>query len=70
MRKKANLVIDFVYKPVETDLIKIARNNNISFINGLEILVRQAMEAEKIWFNKSVPDEKIIEYLYARKLVW
>jgi shikimate dehydrogenase len=68
--KKANLVIDFVYKPVETDLIKIARNNNISFINGLEILVRQAMEAEKIWFNKSVPDEKIIEYLYARKLVW
>ncbi|WP_338600106.1 shikimate dehydrogenase [Sulfolobus tengchongensis] len=68
--KKSNLVIEFVYKPVETELIKKAKKYGIKYINGLEILVNQAVEAEKIWFNKSVPDEKIIEYLYARKLVW
>ncbi|AAK40643.1 shikimate dehydrogenase [Saccharolobus solfataricus] len=68
--KKSDLVIEFVYRPVETELIKNAKKYGIQYINGLEILVNQAVEAEKIWFNKSVADEKIIEYLYARELVW
>ncbi|ACP46169.1 Shikimate dehydrogenase substrate binding domain protein [Sulfolobus islandicus Y.G.57.14] len=68
--QKSELVIEFVYKPVETELIKNAKKYGIKYIDGLEILVNQAVEAEKIWFNKSVSDEKIIEYLYARKLVW
>ncbi|MEM3291841.1 MAG: shikimate dehydrogenase [Saccharolobus sp.] len=68
--EKSSLVIDFVYRPIETELIKKAKANNIPYINGLEILVRQAVEAQNIWFNKTVPDEKIIEYLYARKLIW
>ncbi|MCG2909819.1 MAG: shikimate dehydrogenase, partial [Stygiolobus sp.] len=33
-------------------------------------LVRQAMEAEKIWFGKSLDDIEVVNYLYARKLVW
>ncbi|BFH72672.1 shikimate dehydrogenase [Sulfurisphaera javensis] len=64
------LVIDFVYKPVVTSLIKKAQSKGIKTINGLEILVRQAMEAEKIWFGKSLEDEEVVKYLYARKLVW
>jgi len=64
------LVIDFVYKPVLTSLIKKAEARGIKTINGLEILVRQAMEAEKIWFGKSLDDKEVVNYLYARKLVW
>ncbi|BFI76198.1 shikimate dehydrogenase family protein [Sulfurisphaera ohwakuensis] len=66
----SKLVIDFVYKPVITSLIKRAQNKNIKTINGIEILVRQAMEAEKIWFGKSLKDEEVVNYLYARKLIW
>ena len=67
---KGKLVIDFVYKPVLTSLIKRAEARGIKTINGLEILVRQAMEAEKIWFGKSLDDKEVVNYLYARKLVW
>ncbi len=67
---ESKLVIEFVYKPAETTLIKSAKNLGIEYIDGLQILVRQAMEAEKLWFNNSLPDKKVLEYLYARKLVW
>lgn len=67
---RGKLVIDFVYKPIITSLIKRAEVRRIKTINGLEILVRQAMEAEKIWFGKSLDDEEVVKYLYARKLVW
>ena len=67
---RGKLVIDFVYKPVLTSLIKRAESQGIKTINGLEILVRQAMESEKIWFGKSLNDEEVVKYLYARKLVW
>jgi shikimate dehydrogenase len=66
----SKLSIEFVYKPLETTLIRASRNLGIDVINGIQILVRQAMEAEKIWFNSSLPDEKVLEYLYARKLIW
>jgi len=67
---KGKLVIEFVYKPVSTSLIKRAESRGIKTINGLEILVRQAMEAEKIWFGKSLDDGEVVKYLYARELVW
>ncbi|TRM73910.1 shikimate dehydrogenase, partial [Sulfolobus sp. E5] len=67
--KNAKFVIELVYDPVETELVKKAKKYGLKYIDGIEILVRQAMESEKIWFNKSVPYEKIIEYLYARKLI-
>lgn len=66
----AELVIEFVYKPVETDLVRRARRRGIKVIDGLSILVRQALEAQKIWTGISIPDEEVVGYLYARKLVW
>lgn len=66
----SNLVIDFVYRPVETELIILAKARGAKVINGLEILVRQALEAQKIWLGVDILDEEVIGYLYARKLVW
>lgn len=66
---KGKLVVDLVYNPVKTPLILKAEKTGIRSINGLEILVRQAMEAERIWFGKSLSDEEVVKFLYARKLV-
>ena len=47
-----SIVLDLAYKPAgETDLIAKARAMGIEAIDGLEILVRQALEADKIWLG-------------------
>ncbi len=66
----SKLAVEFVYKPVETTLIKSAKSLGMDSVNGIQILVRQALYAERLWFNNSIPDMKVLEYLYARKLVW
>mgnify|MGYP001772516966 CR=1 FL=1 len=63
------LVIDFVYKPVKTSLITRAERKGIKTINGIEILVEQALEADKIWFGKRLDREEVVRYLYARELI-
>jgi len=64
------LVIEFVYRPVETSLVRRARERGIPVINGLELLVWQAVEAQRIWHGVEFPAEKVLGYLYAGKLVW
>jgi shikimate dehydrogenase len=48
------LVIDLVYKPVKTKLIRTAMEKGIPVINGLEILIRQALIAQSIWQGKDL----------------
>jgi len=64
-----SLVIEFVYNPIETSLIKRAKTKGIEFIDGLKILIKQALEAQRIWLGIDFPEEKVLEYLYARKLI-
>lgn len=64
------LVVELVYRPIETDLVKRAKARNIKIIDGLTILVKQALEAQIIWTGVYIPEEEVIGYLYARKLVW
>ncbi|WP_054842967.1 shikimate dehydrogenase [Vulcanisaeta distributa] len=48
----AGLVLDLAYKPGGvTGLIRLASERSIPYIDGLEILVRQAIEADKIWLG-------------------
>ncbi|BCU69464.1 shikimate dehydrogenase family protein [Stygiolobus caldivivus] len=63
------LVVDFVYKPVKTPLIIKAEKKGISTINGIEILVEQALEADKIWFGKRLERGEVVKYLYAREFI-
>uniref|UniRef100_A0A7C5XFQ9 Shikimate dehydrogenase (NADP(+)) n=1 Tax=Ignisphaera aggregans TaxID=334771 RepID=A0A7C5XFQ9_9CREN len=67
---KAKLVIDLVYRPVETILIKKARDRGIDVIDGIRILVKQALDAQRIWHGNTYSEEKVIRYLYDRKLIW
>lgn len=51
------LVYDVIYNPKKTNLIKLAQKFNYRTVNGVDMLVYQAMEAEKIWTGKT-PDFK------------
>ncbi|EZQ06962.1 shikimate dehydrogenase [Acidianus sp. RZ1] len=66
---KGEIALDFVYHPVITPFLKMAMERGLKTIDGLRILVSQAIEAEKIWFGKSINEEEVVNYLYARKLV-
>ncbi|WP_243674586.1 hypothetical protein [Vulcanisaeta distributa] len=50
----AGLVLDLAYKPGGgvTDLVRLAEEGgSIPYIDGLEILVRQALESDRIWLG-------------------
>ncbi len=47
-----NIVYDLVYNPHKTVLIKEAQKLGFKTINGLDMLVHQAVAAQKIWFGK------------------
>lgn len=53
--KKDALVFDLVYNPTETLLLKSAQKIGLNVVSGLDMLVYQAVEAQKIWFSKT-PD--------------
>lgn len=51
------LVYDVIYNPKKTILIKLAQKHNYKTINGMDMLIHQAVEAQKIWTGH-VPDFK------------
>jgi len=62
--KKTKGVIDIVYNPLETDLLKEAKKHNIKSLGGLKMLVEQAKPSFEIWSKKSIEiDDKIYQSL-------
>ena len=51
------LIYDVVYNPKKTNLIRLAKKLNLKHINGIDMLVWQAYEAQKIWTGHT-PDFK------------
>lgn len=56
-------VVDLIYNPSQTLFMKTAEKMNIKNINGLYMLVAQAVRAQEIWNNISI-DQNIIENIY------
>ena len=50
-------VYDIVYKPLKTDLINIAKENNCKIIYGYEMLLGQAIRSFEIWLDQKAPYE-------------
>jgi len=44
-------VYDLIYNPKETKLLKLARENNIRYSNGLGMLLYQGVESLNIWIS-------------------
>lgn len=51
------IVYDVIYNPKKTNLIKLAQKHNYKTINGVDMFIHQAVEAEKIWTGH-IPDFK------------
>lgn len=63
--KKFKNVVDVIYNPLQTKFLYYAEKNGINNINGLCMLVEQAIKAEEIWQEKSF-DKKLGEELYKK----
>lgn len=61
--KTAGAVFDVIYNPIETKLIKIAKNAGIKCSSGLSMLVWQAGIAEEIWNGVKFSFEDIEEVI-------
>ena len=63
------LVADVIYKPFETPFLKWARNQNVTAVNGLGMLLYQGAEAFELWTGKTMPSQEIwqcLEELYSK----
>ena len=56
-------VFDAIYNPKETLLAKYAQKYGVKCVTGMEMLVRQAAEAQTIWFGASFAESDIKELI-------
>lgn len=54
-----NTVIDLVYNPTETILLKYAKENGSKTINGLYMLIGQAVAAQELWNSVKIHSETV-----------
>jgi 3-dehydroquinate dehydratase/shikimate dehydrogenase len=53
---RARLVFDMVYNPIDTPLLRMAREKGIAVIPGLEMFVHQGARQFEIWTGKPAPE--------------
>jgi 3-dehydroquinate dehydratase/shikimate dehydrogenase len=56
----AKLVFDLVYNPLETPLIRLARQQGIPIITGVEMFVQQGARQFEIFTGKPAPEEEML----------
>lgn len=64
-----DVLVDTIYNPAETEFLRMGRACHKQVMNGLYMLVAQAMAAQSIWQGREVPDsvtEEIYEALRRR----
>lgn len=57
------LVVDLIYNPLETKLLKKAKEQGCDICNGLGMLIHQGILAFQLWTGKEPPQEGIREKL-------
>jgi len=60
---KFNAAVDLIYNPYETLFLNIAEKNGLKSVNGLYMLVSQAIYSEELWNDIHV-DETIIDEIF------
>ena len=50
------IVMDMVYRPRETELLKLARRKGIAVISGLEMFLAQGFAQYEIWTGERAPE--------------
>jgi 3-dehydroquinate dehydratase/shikimate dehydrogenase len=49
------IVMDLIYRPLDTELLKIARKKGISTVSGVEMFLAQGFAQWELWTGKSAP---------------
>jgi 3-dehydroquinate dehydratase / shikimate dehydrogenase len=57
----ARYVFDMIYDPVETRLLKLAKERGAQIIPGIEMFVHQAARQFEIWTGKPAPQEEMLQ---------
>ena len=57
---KTKYVFDLVYNPIDTPLIRLARQQGIPVITGVEMFVQQGARQFEIWTGKPAPEEEML----------
>ncbi len=57
---RTKYVFDLVYNPADTPLIRMARQQNIGVITGVEMFVQQGARQFEIWTGKPAPEEEML----------
>lgn len=60
------LVVDVIYQPLETPLLNLARSRGLQTVNGLGMLLYQAVRSFEIWTGQELPTDKIWAMLEER----
>ncbi|ONI48118.1 hypothetical protein AN643_03220, partial [Candidatus Epulonipiscioides saccharophilum] len=55
--------VDLIYNPLETKFLYLARTNGLKTVNGLYMLVAQAIKSQEIWQERIYPTQ-IITFIY------
>ncbi|MCY6485010.1 shikimate dehydrogenase [Clostridium aestuarii] len=63
MISKFKTAVDLIYNPQETLFLKQARDQGLKAINGLYMLVGQAVKAQELWNDLKI-DAKIVDKIY------
>ena len=57
---RTKLVFDLVYNPIETPLLRLARQAGIPVITGVEMFVQQGARQFEIWTGRPAPEEEML----------
>jgi len=57
----ARYVFDMIYDPVETRLLKLAKERGAQVISGIEMFVHQAARQFEIWTGKPAPQDDMLQ---------
>ena len=68
--KNYKTAVDIIYNPIETMFLREAKKLGLKTVDGLYMLVGQAIKAEEIWNNTKLKDSDIEEiYMKVSKLL-
>lgn len=59
-------VVDLIYNPAETKLLKVAKKKGIKTMNGLSMLLYQGALSFELWTGKKAPIEVMRKALYKK----
>jgi shikimate dehydrogenase len=59
-----SFIYDLIYNPEKTKFLQLAAENNLEYINGLEMLIGQARKSFQIWTGREYPGNIIDKNIF------